>query len=119
MSDIEPMDSDDESRLFESFDQDQIKFNETISSNGNGVRRKKQIVDDKTSSSTGNDQAPNQSVEIYSTTYATSASKKVSKTELTHTAPAETTIDAFDVFDNDSLGLLSDSDKFRSASYFV
>lgn len=110
MSDIEPMDSDDESRLFESFDQDQIKFNETISSNG--MRRKKQaVVDDKTSSSTGNELAPNQSVEIYSTTYATSASKKVSKTELAHTAAAETTIDAFDVFDNDSLGLLSDSDK--------
>lgn len=103
MSDIEPMDSDDESRLFESFDQDQIKFNETSTTTTTTMLRRKKDMSN-TNESTNNNNNKNQSIELYSTTYVSNSKKapETSKTELE--------VD-FDVFDNDSLGLLSDSEK--------
>ena len=116
MSDIEPLDStDDESRLFESFDQNKIKFHQSSTNtsmqqknNNRSINNKKDLSSTTTTTTTTTTHEPTMnSVELYSTTYVSASNKKtttVSKTDVMDD-------NAFDVFDNDSLGLLSDSDK--------
>lgn len=89
MSDIEPFGSDDESHLFNSFD-NEAKFAEDLSYG------KSQFPASD---------LPNQSVEYYSTTYVSTSKKMPEPSEI---EPDSTNLD---LFDNDSLGL-SDSEKY-------
>ena len=96
MSDIEPLNSDDDSHIYESFDNNELKFDEDTSY----PNKKEPSLN-----------AANYSVDFYSTTYV--STKKPNGSSKTEMDPD------LDILDNDSLGILSDSDRYNINNLYL